>query len=850
MPWVPEWYLDAHGDSSDRAEYLDYKRAREALGYASEGVQAVKAREIKSLAHCRSRYELLHWHDHIRVLQTWWNEGSRNDTWWTELLNQLSIFTRPENWYRWNIQRPYPGVKLGKLSPVCRLAARFHEEPIHVAAELGLHLLIDHLVQQPSASGVAQSLLESQPRRESDIEEFGASRVKSILRLLDDYRGQPMFNLKFNFKRALENISPQEAIAVLNTVLKQRPHPLGIRLFLPVIEAMDPSLRILWLASQEVKISDPATDQQINDKTEPAEPLKIDATLKPKSEYSNMNIEKSIASIYEAFTAKVDGSNITAEVANLLRQNEWDNKRVTEKLHEFISSKTSLKTWEGSICSKPDPFGYLPLYIAAKSPVTVDTLIRHRADVNAFQVVSSTFENPENDTAHLSTLFDISALDSNESPADLLTSAKALIAAGARLDVKSDVSTSVLHLAAKIRDLKFFKLLVVSFDWDVHAVDIFEKTPLHYLFGDPAPKNADKAQEVLDICQVIMKMRRVDGGDLINAEDDSSEMPLSGAVRGGFKQAVDLLISLGANIKDENDIGQNYFHVLADGKRVGEETGVAIASMFFDAGLDYTKPDSDSLATPIFLAAASSKRKLAEFFLQKYEELAKGSESGPILHRDVSGSSLIDYFTRWSGKFEEGAFCTEPFLKVVSIFRSCGGIGEFISQTNSMVETPLHLAIRYRRQGIAKHILDLNPDMKVRNIHGYNPLDAISEQVAKEWLAVSRGKYDINPKFQLSSDGMCQVTVNPKVLGCGFNPLEYKVFFTADGKVVPFFWTVPQRRYFPHFYSPKGIEDYKFNFGSEPFMFKLANNADWQWAGSFHGVDISDVEVYWQSKKE
>ncbi|TGJ65460.1 hypothetical protein EYR41_009424 [Orbilia oligospora] len=51
------------------------------------------------------RYEIEHWHDHILALQEWWTEDSVSSSWWAELLNQISIFTRPENWYRWNIQR-------------------------------------------------------------------------------------------------------------------------------------------------------------------------------------------------------------------------------------------------------------------------------------------------------------------------------------------------------------------------------------------------------------------------------------------------------------------------------------------------------------------------------------------------------------------------------------------------------------------------------------------------------------------------------------------------------------------------------------------------------------------------
>ncbi|EPS42592.1 hypothetical protein H072_3386 [Dactylellina haptotyla CBS 200.50] len=968
MPWLPEWAKETVGQD------FYYDEAREALGY-DKSIESPAIADVETVQISRAqytRYEIMHWQDHIRILQTWWTKVSQNDTWWNELLTQLSIFMRPENWYRWNIQRPDSNY-YSELSPSDRLAARFVQEPIHVASEFGLHLMVDHLMNQ--AASQAESERELCPRRESDIKEFKAARVSAIFSTYhqdeddgeeedeeeedekeEEQKVETALVPEFTIKTAIENTSTAELIAFLSLGLPDL-WDWAVD-YQELIESMEPSLRVAWLASQLLRGKKFPPNEEVEAETQAlsiSEENNDDdestsmASFAKAPEEKGSAILKTIRSIYEKFPAERGGTSLEQDVTDFLAKNDNDEVFVSESLQKLISSHSapSLKYGEGSICDKPDPFGFLPIYIAARHSATVDTLIRHKANINAIQEARLSTKVIKN-TALLSILLEITALDENSDVIEqtLLTSAKALISE-------------------------------VSWEWDVHATDDFQMTPLHYLFKNPTPKTAEKIHEALDICQIIVKLRRIDGGELISAEDHQSEMPLAGAIRGGFKQAVELLLKLGADINDQNNRGQNYFHVLAGGRSTGDNSDITMAQTFLSAGLNCTKPDKHG-RSPLHLAIATSKWNLVEFFLQKYEETERQStanEDHPALSRDKHGCSLLHIFAMGSRSYEENQLCTDLFKRVSSLLSKYADINKLILEPNSLGETPLHLAIRYRQHGIVGYILDISPENKCRNIYGYTALDAISEQVAEELVALSDGINDYGPRLAVSkrifnmafqkippsslshfetilfaiegkgkeleelklhdiikaynnlpgdehgwaltdlfsvyerthlasfcsqdsgsrSQNFARPSGNGRVrrgskqryylenddvaardktiqvrnpyLGndvriISDHPIppsdksfyfeiskiehEEKVFFTVDGKIIPVFFTVPPRRYFPFLETGSDAEDLKFNFGNEPFIFKLASDTNWDWDGTFDNKDLSNTEVYWQ----
>ncbi|KAF3096427.1 hypothetical protein TWF102_006698 [Orbilia oligospora] len=97
----------------------------------------------------RRRYEIRHWHDHIKALQ----QHQRGDIFeevknskWDSLRSLLEKFMKPDSWCRWCVQRNlFDG--LGKMSYL----PNFYQGPIHVASQLDLRFLIVHIYTSKKA---------------------------------------------------------------------------------------------------------------------------------------------------------------------------------------------------------------------------------------------------------------------------------------------------------------------------------------------------------------------------------------------------------------------------------------------------------------------------------------------------------------------------------------------------------------------------------------------------------------------------------------------------------------------------------------------------------------------------
>ncbi|KAF3202673.1 hypothetical protein TWF106_002324 [Orbilia oligospora] len=90
----------------------------------------------------RWRYEIRHWHDHIKALQQHQRdifEEAKNPK-WDSLRSLLERFMKPDSWCRWYTQNQlFTGY--GELS----YSPHYYQEPIHVASRLGLRFIIVHI---------------------------------------------------------------------------------------------------------------------------------------------------------------------------------------------------------------------------------------------------------------------------------------------------------------------------------------------------------------------------------------------------------------------------------------------------------------------------------------------------------------------------------------------------------------------------------------------------------------------------------------------------------------------------------------------------------------------------------
>ncbi|KAJ6256517.1 hypothetical protein Dda_8379 [Drechslerella dactyloides] len=587
------------------------------------------------------RYEIDHWQDHIRIMQKWWNKSCLDDSWWTELLTQLSIFTSPENWYIWNIQREFvnrsPIARLREIAWKKKYMMRLFDEPIHLACKFGLPLMIDMLVRDsecPSSFG-AESVHNSH-------------KMKRILS-----------------QRAFA-FTQKAAVSSKFTDIKQ---------FLPGM-----------------------------DRNEILDPL----------------------------TRLIDEDNVNDSERHLRKT--WDN------LLSF-----DLESWrckEARICDKLDIEGQTPLYLAAPSPETLGRLMEHGADIEGISL------RPIGDgtgnvmqTPLLAILCDLTGAaergNSDKMVQSLLRSAEMLVSKGASLQVEGLRVSTLLHLAAKIRNLQFFKLLCVSGDWDVHAKDSHGQNPMHYLFLRPRPTDPNKIQEVLGICQIMIKMRHLGDDDLVNSEDLFSKNPLAYAVGGGFREAVELLIKLGADIHDESNVGQNCFHHLAGSNYARNENNpeadLAVADILLKAGVDCAKRDSNG-NTPLLYALTHRNWHIAKYLLKEYDKIGKEAtgDDNPLLARSSRGQTLIHNMAE-----QTPHFITEEYLKIfheiVTLLSGYTDLEEMIHLRDEDENTALHIAAYAHNFEIVKFITNISSGrgISTRNQSLCTAMDVVVKQLAR-----------------------------------------------------------------------------------------------------------------------
>ncbi|KAF3931115.1 hypothetical protein ABW20_dc0108053 [Dactylellina cionopaga] len=410
---IREWIQEDSGSKSTTKESRGFSKFRDVKGNTVFNF---------SLTHCivgdskqHRRYEIDHWQDHIRKLQKWWDNPNRTDSWWSELLKQLSIFMRPENWYRWNLQRYYVRSKhsrQGISHDYEELMVRLYDEPIHLVSTFGF-----------------------------------------------------------------ENIAPYSMFD-----------------WMRMLPALDEPLRIAWVADRTLSKTGVERDAAVEElwrKYGSVEDWRWREGLKDQvdcflQEYDNdeiriaQRLQELIAIHPKTFVMFGFGENHGAYHGGVG--------------YYSFSYKRAGRPFEGHICDKPNPLGLLPVHLAGPYPETVKRLIGHGADLNILATRNYRGEEvSRNEQPLLSILLDLLPLEPEDELAQqLLESAKLMISNGANVDVKTPDGITPIHLAASIQDLRFFKLLCVSGDWDIHATGGEKKmTPMNFLFAK-RPKEPEK----------------------------------------------------------------------------------------------------------------------------------------------------------------------------------------------------------------------------------------------------------------------------------------------------------------------------------------------------------------------
>ncbi|KAF3940689.1 hypothetical protein ABW19_dt0201367 [Dactylella cylindrospora] len=633
----------------------------------------------------RPRYEIEHWQDHIEILQQWWNKDSISDPWWSDLLKEIDIFLRPENWFRWNIQRKpsYSGsprwqdVDLPdseswyKFHPFFNYSfdknavercLRYFQEPIHFASELGLNIIIDYLISSkrihsPLANGFEtpdQQLVSVLHAKILAICKLYATDNLGIRRVID--RGIPL----------LPNIPRGEGIELLRLVFEEEFFDgNSIHSLVKILtEGWDHSFRIAWLAKHLVS---GLVDN-------------IELLMESKEE---------------------------EEAKSFLDKYNRDSHAITAAMKEIIAPQLEEPSinYDQNI---PDGLGRTPLYIAAMYPETVKRLIGYGFDINAPAIKGRTCPLLFTLLYELGGFPDRYLLENPIKP-EVLQTIQILLSEGAELTSDGFDEATALHYAAGILDINLFRKVCQARSWDVLAEDERGRTPMHYLFSRKPSES--QIASTMEIFTTLIRMGK-DARTVVNAQDEDSESPLAYAVRQGFQAGIKWLVDQEVDLHDDNEIGENCFHHLAEFKG-DAETIKGIANLLLDAGVDWKKKGSSIRAkTPFQAAIANENETLTYFLIDCYEKLKL--ESGDENLFSTSDGDGVHIFCD---------LAPYPFSQELTewILKATGGLD--VASIEAGGGNPVLRALTYQNYQFAEYLLNLGVHASNRDPSGLNAVD-------------------------------------------------------------------------------------------------------------------------------
>ncbi|KAK6498198.1 hypothetical protein TWF506_004437 [Arthrobotrys conoides] len=614
----------------------------------------------------RSRYEIDHWHDHLAILQKWWTEDSIHDVWWSSLLQELDEFMRPENWYRWNIQRR-PDIDVGwpntsnareldywydsfwlfedrftRKTLTAELFLRYFEKPIHFASQHGLQIILEYLTA-PGARGPISAIQELNPSEK--IFQYLDAKFEAICVLYEVWYDGIWYRQRYK-----EHIAPllsfEEGSELLNFMFRATRWDESDTLLVgDIISSWDITSRMGWLANQ-----------------------------------TGSNLQK----VKDFFTnIEINGAN------DLWKSNAYDIRKPGLQYGKAFSRREAEYYTIAQLCDVPDGLNRVPLFIGALNPKVRRHLIKCGADINA------TVYRGYSVTIVLQLLKTISSVTDIDKPR-FLDGVQDLLTKGVNLDNRYHTGASALHYAAEIQNLSLFRQICQLKTWNVLDTDKKGKTPMHYLFSRRPPDS--RVGDAFEIFQTLVRMGP-SPSEVVNAQDKNSEGPLACAVRAGFITGIEWLASQNVDIHDDNSEGQNCFHHLVHlngDDAIMNSMGHLLSDKL---GIDWRKRDNTG-RTPLYLAIAERKTSLALFLLQLYSGLPPDtSYKDEILPQNEEHENILILLAclPYSDELYEG------------VIKVAGGKIDVYGTWGSHETRPLEIAIKNLNVGIAQRILESGP---------------------------------------------------------------------------------------------------------------------------------------------
>ncbi|KAK6360101.1 hypothetical protein TWF730_006255 [Orbilia blumenaviensis] len=665
------------------------------------------------------RYEIRHWNDHIKTLQTWWNYESIYDSRWFELLTRLSIFIRPENFQKWRVQVlniPEYALKYAAPAHIWEEKQRSHlqhlfQKPIHVACSYGLHLMVDYIIRVEKGE-VPISIIPTPP---DTIRSEAALKKRVGDFLTEDHWLKPGTP---NIRPAalFQSLSCEELTSVLDgastKITEDSNGALRVAFTEWVCSNLPTDVIAAWVGLFKSRSSDPRVYRF----------------------WFCQEVEKTRWNeLLPSYLEKAD---------DFCKKYEDDEPMLMANFKEllgnyFLKNRTSL-------LDVPDPYGRLPLYLAAAHPQTVQKLIEYGANPENMGMGLSRPDTKRRkgyrdclELPLVSILYDLIRWGRNfkdETIQSMLQSAALLIPRTKNLEeLRLQDGATLLHLAACIGDLDFFKLLCLSGRWNIYITDNNGNTPIHYLFrGKRRPNDSKKINAVLEISTTMLNMRRSGDDDLINIRNKLNASALGLAVQGYWVEAVRLLLDFGADPHDDDLYGYNCLHLLAQGRfrdwidASDQKIELEIATVLVGAGVDCAKQARNKI-TPLFDAVVAQKIHLVEFFVGEYLALGKISQGSPDvsqneieLFMDERSSNILheaaeirSFSGGWmASTVEESArFFSKVIATLLRYAIHIKVIQQLLLQVNNDYYIPIETAIASNNSRAVKEILAIQPNI-------------------------------------------------------------------------------------------------------------------------------------------
>jgi ankyrin repeat protein len=268
----------------------------------------------------------------------------------------------------------------------------------------------------------------------------------------------------------------------------------------------------------------------------------------------------------------------------------------------------------------------------------------------------------------------------------------ALLKAGAKADVADNNGVTPLHLAAENSNLDMCKALLKVKGVNANAKDkIYGETALHRSF-----KRSEPSAELLEL--LIAK------GANVNEQDNDSQGALYEACSVGDANSAAILLRLGADINDDEDVfGHTALHA-----------AIAVQSLptvkvLVDAGADLTLRNKSG--------QSALHQSIVVGHFQIFECIIEALIANDLLQQQILQHDILDSFTPLHSACYHGDFeMTNRLLEI-------GNASQMVLEKDRQGDLALHIAAARSLATIVSLLLDVGSNPKEKGAFTNTPID-------------------------------------------------------------------------------------------------------------------------------